>query len=88
MLDYVLSIFLVVSPFLLGFNDDDTASACFVVLGLLGLVLTIATRYLPASRAPRTAAEPPTRTASPGSEGAGAVQHLRACSASIGRPKR
>jgi hypothetical protein len=65
MLDYVLSIFLVVAPFLLGFNDDDTASACFVVLGILGLVLTIATRYLPSSRtrgAP-SGSEAPTPTA-------------------------
>jgi hypothetical protein len=63
MLDYLLSILLVISPFLFGFNDDSTASACFVVLGILGLVLTIATRYLPASRAPRTPTESPTPTA-------------------------
>jgi hypothetical protein len=63
MLDYVLSIFLIAAPFLLGFNKDDTASAFFVVLGILGLVLTIATRYLPASR-PRSA---PSETQTPAS---------------------
>jgi hypothetical protein len=45
MLDYILSIFLVAAPFLLGFNDDDTASAFFVVVGVLGLLLAVATRY-------------------------------------------
>ncbi len=65
MLDYVLSIFLVVSPFVLGFNDDDTASACFVVLGILGLVLTIATRYLPSSRTPRAPSRSESGTEAP-----------------------
>jgi hypothetical protein len=49
MLDYLLNIFLVVSPFLLGFNDDDTASAFFVIVGIVGLLVAIATRYLPSS---------------------------------------
>jgi hypothetical protein len=61
MLDYLLSIFLVVSPFLFGFNDDDTASAFFVVIGILGLLITIATRYLPST--PRARETPPTRAA-------------------------
>jgi hypothetical protein len=65
MVDYVISIFLIAAPFLFGFNDDDTASAYFVVLGIVGLVLTIATRYLPASRgrATRSGTGTPTRTA-------------------------
>jgi hypothetical protein len=62
MVDYVLSIFLIAAPFLLGFNDDDTASAFFVVLGILGLVLTIATRYLPASRRRATPSDTGTPT--------------------------
>ena len=57
MLDYAVSIFLIAAPFLFGFNNDDTASACFVVLGILGLLLTIATRYV--ARAPRTQPTPP-----------------------------
>jgi hypothetical protein len=60
LLDYILSIFLVVAPFLLGFNDDDTASAFFVVVGILGLLLAVATRYMGESpdrrRRPRKAA--------------------------------
>jgi hypothetical protein len=48
MLDYLLSILLVVAPFLFGFNDDEQAAAFFVVVGVLGLLLTIATRFTPA----------------------------------------
>jgi hypothetical protein len=47
MLDYLLSILLVVAPFLFGFSDDDTAAAFFVVVGIAGLLLTIATRFTP-----------------------------------------
>ena len=59
MVDYALSIFLVISPFRFGFKDDDTESAFFVVLGILGLLITIATRYMPASKAPKPSATPP-----------------------------
>ena len=53
MLDYLLGIFLVIAPFLLGFNDDDTASAFFVILGIAGLLLTVATRFTPEAGEPR-----------------------------------
>src|SRR3712207_2800419 len=46
-LDYLLGILLIISPFLLAFNDDDTASAFFVVLGIALLLLTVATRFTP-----------------------------------------
>jgi hypothetical protein len=52
-LDYLLCILLIVSPFLFGFNDDDTAAAFFVVLGIAGLLLTVATRFTPATGEPR-----------------------------------
>jgi|SRR3954452_20055715 len=52
-LDYLLCILLIVSPFLFGFNDDDTASAFFVVLGIAGLLLTVATRFTPERGEPR-----------------------------------
>ena len=52
-LDYLLCILLIVSPFLFGFNDDDTAGAFFVVLGIAGLLLTVATRFTPATGEPR-----------------------------------
>ena len=35
MLDYVLAIFLIASPFLFGFSDDGTAAAFFIVLGVV-----------------------------------------------------
>ena len=48
MLDYLLGVLLIASPFVFGFNDDDTASAFFVVLGVLTLLLAVATRFTPA----------------------------------------
>jgi hypothetical protein len=53
MLDYVLAIFLIASPFILGFSDDGTAAAFFIVLGVLHLLLTIATRFIVDERPPR-----------------------------------
>jgi hypothetical protein len=47
-LDYVLSLFLLVSPFLFGFTDDTNATAYFIVVGVGFLLLTLATRYRPA----------------------------------------
>jgi uncharacterized membrane protein HdeD (DUF308 family) len=44
-LDYVVSLFMVVSPFVFGFTDDTAATAYFVVVGVGFLLLTIATRY-------------------------------------------
>ena len=45
-LDYALAILLIASPFLFGFDDDSTATAFFIVLGVVHLLLTIATRFL------------------------------------------
>ena len=47
MLDYLLGIFLVIAPFLFGFNDDNTGSVFFVLLGIAVLLLTVATRFMP-----------------------------------------
>ncbi len=46
MLDYILAIFLIASPFILGFSDDGTAAAFFIVIGVVHLLLTIATRFV------------------------------------------
>ena len=46
MLDYVLAIFLIASPFILGFSDDGTAAAFFIIIGVVHLLLTIATRFV------------------------------------------
>jgi hypothetical protein len=44
-LDYVLSVVLIVSPFIFGFTDDAAATAYFLVIGIGFVLLTIATRY-------------------------------------------
>jgi hypothetical protein len=55
MLDYLLAALLIALPFIAGFSDDGGASAFFVVVGVAGLLLTIATRFTPegAGRDPR-----------------------------------
>jgi hypothetical protein len=45
-LDYILAILLIASPFLFGFDEDGTATAFFIVLGAVHLLLTIATRFI------------------------------------------
>jgi hypothetical protein len=56
MLDYVVAIFLIAAPFVLGFKDD---AAFFIVLGVALLLLTIATRFVPEERPPRRPAAKP-----------------------------
>jgi len=46
MLDYLLAIALIAAPFVLGFSDDGTATPFFIVLGVVHLLLTIATRFI------------------------------------------
>jgi hypothetical protein len=46
MMDYVLAAVLIASPFLFGFTDDGTATAFFIVLGVVHLLLTIGTRFM------------------------------------------
>lgn len=54
LLDFVLAALLIAIPFLFGFSDDDpTATAFFIVLGLVHLLITVATRFeRPERRAP------------------------------------
>jgi hypothetical protein len=47
MLDYAIAALLIALPFLAGFSDDGEASAFFVVVGVAGLLLTVATRFTP-----------------------------------------
>ena len=56
-LDYVVAVAILVSPFLLGFTGDDTATPFFIAVGVVQLMQTIATRFLrpKAERAPRAA---------------------------------
>jgi predicted Kef-type K+ transport protein len=46
-LDVVLAGFLIAAPFLFGFSGEGTATAFFIVLGVVHLLLTIGTRFLP-----------------------------------------
>jgi len=64
-LDYILAIALIAAPFLFAFSDDGTALAFFIALGVLHLLITIATRFIrepkPAKRDKRSRGrdEPP-----------------------------
>jgi hypothetical protein len=55
-LDYVLAIALIAAPFVLGFSDDGAATPFFIALGVVHLLLTIATRFIRDERPRRRAA--------------------------------
>jgi hypothetical protein len=44
-LDYLLSLFVIICPFVFGFTDDGAASAYFLILGVGYLLMTVTTRY-------------------------------------------
>jgi hypothetical protein len=59
-LDYLLAILLIASPFLFGFDEDGTATAFFIVVGVVHLLMTIATRFIHEERRrERTRPTPP-----------------------------
>ena len=45
-LDFVIAAVLVAGPFLFGFSDDGEPTALFIVLGVLHLLVSIATRFV------------------------------------------
>jgi hypothetical protein len=47
--DLVLAVLLVGLPFFLGFTDEGAATALFIVVGVLHLLMTIATRFSPSN---------------------------------------
>jgi hypothetical protein len=49
-IDYGLAALLIASPFVFGFSDDGTATPFFIVLGVVHLLLTIATRFVSEER--------------------------------------
>ena len=49
--DFALAVLLIAAPFLFGFSDNGTPTAFFIVVGVVHLLLTIATRF----REPRPA---------------------------------
>jgi hypothetical protein len=57
-IDFLLAAALIAAPFLFGFSDDGTATAFFIVLGVIHLLVTIATRFVADERPrePRQAA--------------------------------
>ena len=50
MIDFLLAAVLIASPFLFGYSDDGTATAFFIVIGVVHLLLTIATRFVSEER--------------------------------------
>lgn len=46
-LDFVLAAILIAAPFVFGFSAESTPTWIFVVLGILHLLMTIATRFQP-----------------------------------------
>jgi hypothetical protein len=51
-LDYVLAVFLIATPFLFDFSDDTPATVWFVALGVAHLLITVGTRFLPVTAKP------------------------------------
>lgn len=47
-LDFVLAGALLASPFLFGFSDETTATAFFLLLGVVHMLVSIGTRFKPA----------------------------------------
>ena len=47
-LDYLLGALFIAAPFLFGVSDESAPTALFLVLGVLALLLTVATRWRPA----------------------------------------
>lgn len=46
-IDYVFVVALIAAPFIFGFDDDGTATAFFVIVGVGGLAIVAATRFVP-----------------------------------------
>jgi hypothetical protein len=47
-LDLALVAVMIASPFLFGFSDESSPTAFFIVLGVVHLLVTLGTRFLPA----------------------------------------
>jgi hypothetical protein len=53
MIDYAVALGLIAAPFVFGFSDDGTSTPFFIVLGVVHLLVTIATRFIREPRAAR-----------------------------------
>lgn len=47
LLDYLLAVVLIASPFVFGFSGEGAPTAFFIVVGVLHLLITIGTRFRP-----------------------------------------
>ena len=47
LLDYLLAVVLIASPFVFGFSGEGAPTAFFIVVGVLHLLVTIGTRFRP-----------------------------------------
>src|SRR5687767_13911397 len=56
--DFLLAIFLIAAPFILGFGDDPTPRNLFIALGVAHLLISIGTRYRGGTPAERTSTPP------------------------------
>jgi hypothetical protein len=45
LLDYLLAVVLIATPFIFGFSDEGAPTAFFIVVGVLHLLVTIGTRF-------------------------------------------
>ena len=52
-IEYLAAALFIAAPFLFGFTDDSTATAFFIVLGVVHLLVTIATRFVSEERTRR-----------------------------------
>jgi len=67
-LDLALAALLVASPFIFGFSDETAPTAFFIVLGIVHLLLTLGTRFVPQEPAavrPAASAPPPPEPPAP-----------------------
>ena len=46
-LDYALGVFLIACPFLFGFSGEGPPTAFFIAIGVVHLLVTVGTRFLP-----------------------------------------
>jgi len=73
---YVLSIFLIAAPFLLGFSDEGAPRNFFIISGVLLLLITIGTRFRRSEPAPARG-RPAARTSGPNGGNAANVSGVR-----------
>jgi uncharacterized membrane protein YuzA (DUF378 family) len=56
--DIIVTVALILLPFILGFDDSTAALLFYVIVGAAGLVATLATRFESPARAPRAMTSP------------------------------